>query len=190
MHGIGRVPATDQELVDALREGGSESAFRELYGRHTPRLLRFVRRVLGRAGDDAEDVVQETWIRAVEGLAGFRGEARIGTWLTGIGLNVARMHLRKLGRWRGFLEVVRPEAGAPALSHEERMDLECVLAHLPDGQRTVLLLHDLEGYTHGEIGEMLGIAEGTSKSQLSAARRQAQALYDGGPPQPPRRSHA
>ncbi len=139
--------------------------------------------------EDAEDVVQETWIRAVEGLPGFRGEARLGTWLTGIGLNVARMHLRKLGRWRGFLEAVEPETPTPALSHEERMDLECVLAHLPDGQRAVLLLHDLEGYTHGEIGGMLGIAEGTSKSQLSAARKQAHALYDGGAPQRLRRSN-
>jgi RNA polymerase sigma-70 factor (ECF subfamily) len=55
-----------------------------------------------------------------------------------------------------------------------------VLAQLPDGQRTVLILHDVEGYTHAEIGQMLGVAEGTSKSQLSAARKQAQALYDGG----------
>ncbi|UCF39848.1 MAG: sigma-70 family RNA polymerase sigma factor [Gemmatimonadota bacterium] len=182
MHGIGRDPATDQQLVDALREGGSEAAFRELYRRHTPRLLQFVTRVLGGLVEDAEDVVQETWVKAVGGLSRFRGEASLGTWLTGIGLNTARMHLRRLGRWRGFLEAMEPESGPPALSHEERMDLECVLAYLPDGQRLVLLLHDLEGYTHGEIGELLGIAEGTSKSQLSAARKRAQALYDGGVP--------
>jgi RNA polymerase sigma-70 factor (ECF subfamily) len=180
MHGIGRDPATDQELVDALLEGGSEAAFRELYRRHTPRLLQFVTRVLGGVADDADDVVQDTWVKAVDGLPRFRGDASLATWLTGIGLNTARMHLRKQGRWRGFLEVVEPDSRSPALSHEERMDLECVLTHLPDGQRTVLLLHDLEGYTHGEIGELLGIAEGTSKSQLSAARKQAQALYDGG----------
>lgn len=180
MHGIGRDPATDQHLVEELLEGGSEAAFRELYRRHTPRLLQFVTRVLGGAGDEAEDVVQDTWIKAVEGLPGFRGEARFGTWLTGIGLNVSRMHLRKAGRWRGFIEAVEPKLPQPRLSHEERMDLECVLAQLPDGQRTVLILHDVEGYTHAEIGQMLGIAEGTSKSQLSAARKQAQALYDGG----------
>jgi len=182
MHGIGGDPATDQELVEALLEGGSEAAFRELYRRHTPRLLQFVTRVLGGAADDAEDVVQETWVKAVDGLPGFRGDASLGTWLTGIGLNTARMHLRKMGRWRGFLEAVESEPRATVLSHEERMDLECVLAQLPDGQRAVLLLHDLEGYTHTQIGELLGIAEGTSKSQLSVARKQAQALYQGGVP--------
>ena len=180
MHGIGRDPANDQRLVEQLLEGGSETAFRELYRRHTPRLLQFVTRVLGGAGDEAEDVVQDTWIKAVEGLPGFRGEARFATWLTGIGLNVSRMHLRKAGRWRGFIEAVEAQSPESRLSHEERMDLECVLAQLPDGQRTVLLLHDVEGYTHAEIGQMLGIAEGTSKSQLSVARKQAQALYDGG----------
>ena len=180
MHGIGRDPATDLDLVEELLEGGSEAAFRELYQRHTPRLLQFVTRVLGGAGDEAEDVVQETWIKAVEGLPGYRGEALFGTWLTGIGLNVSRMLLRKTGRWRGFIEAVEPESPQSRLSHEERMDLECVLAQLPAGQRAVILLHDLEGYTHAEIGQMLGIAEGTSKSQLSLARKRAQALYDGG----------
>jgi RNA polymerase sigma-70 factor (ECF subfamily) len=124
--------------------------------------------------------VQDTWIKAVEGLPGFRGEARFATWLTGIRLNVSRMHLRRTGRWRGFIEGVEPESPRPRLSHEERMDLEHVVAQLPDGQRTVLIMHDVEGYTHAEIGQMLGIAEGTSKSQLSVARKQAQALYDGG----------
>jgi RNA polymerase sigma-70 factor (ECF subfamily) len=177
-----REPPSDRELVEALLDSGSETAFRTLYRRHTPRLLQFVARVLGGFAGDAEDVVQDTWVKAVGGLGRFRGESSFGTWLTAIGLNTARNHMRKAGRWRGFLESVEPSRASrePALTPEERMDLECVLARLPDGQRVVLLLHDLEGYTHREIGELLGIAEGTSKSQLSVARRQAQALYDGG----------
>lgn len=185
MNGTGRAPtsdspASDQDLVAALLESRSEAAFRELYRRHTPRLLRFVERVLGGFAGDAEDIVQDSWLKAVASLPRFRGDSSFGTWLHSIGLNTARNHMRKAGRWRGFLEAVEPRPREPALTPEERMDLECVLASLPDGQRVVLLLHDLEGYTHSEIGELLGVAEGTSKSQLFLARRHAQELYDGG----------
>lgn len=177
---IREIPPSDGELIEALLDSRSEAAFRELYRRHTPRLLQFVARVLGGFAGDAEDVVQDSWVKAVDNLSRFRGESSFGTWLTSIGLNTARNHMRKAGRWRGFLESAEAKPRPAELTPEERMDLEVVLAQLPDGQRVVLLLHDLEGYTHGEIGELLGIAEGTSKSQLSVARRKAQALYDGG----------
>ena len=168
-------PATDRSLAEALLQQGDERAFRELYGRHTPRLFQFVLRVMGEE-HDAEDVVQETWIRATEKLGEFRWEAAFGTWLTGIGLNVARGVLRKRGRWvelDGAAEPWRPPA-----SDAERIDLERALALLPAGYRTVLLLHDLEGYKHEEIGRMLGIAAGTSKSQLFNARRALRQLLE------------
>lgn len=162
---------SDQSLAQALLLRGDEGAFRELYARHTPRLFQFVLRIVGGAEHDAEDVVQETWIRATSALSTFRWEAAFGTWLTGIGLNVARGLLRKQGRWELPMEADTPEPSRPPAPHGDRIDIERALALLPVGYRTVLVLYDVEGYTHDEIAERLGIASGTSKSQLSHARR-------------------
>ncbi|HEY0154459.1 MAG TPA: RNA polymerase sigma factor [Longimicrobium sp.] len=162
-------PAADRALADALLLDGDERAFRELYQRHTPRLFQVVLRVVGGAEHDAEDVVQETWIRATEKLGTFRWEAAFGTWLTGIGLNVARQLLRRRGRWVDLDDV--PEPWRPPPHDGERIDLERAIALLPPGYRAVLVLHDVEGYRHEEIGEMLGVSAGTSKSQLFNARR-------------------
>jgi RNA polymerase sigma factor (sigma-70 family) len=162
---------SDRALADALLATGDEDAFRELYRRHTPRLYQMVLRIVGGDDADAEDVVQETWIKAVERLGAFRWESQLGTWLTSIGLNVARGMLRRLGRWEVQVEEGVPEGWRPPPPHGERIDLERAIALLPAGYRSVLVLHDVEGYTHEEIGEMLGVAAGTSKSQLSFARR-------------------
>lgn len=162
-------PTTDQSLAEALLLSGDERAFRELYRRHTPRLYQVVLRVVGGGEHDAEDVVQEAWIRATEKLAGFRWEAAFSTWLTGIALNVARSQLRRGGRWVDMEGV--PEPWRPPPRDAERIDLERAIAALPPGYRAVLTLHDVEGYRHEEIGEMLGISPGTSKSQLFNARR-------------------
>lgn len=175
-----RTAPTDEDLVAELRKTRSESAFRDLHHRHTPRLLRLVQRALSVPDVDAEDVVQEAWIRALGSLESFRGESRFGTWLVRIAINVTVEHVRKASRAR----LVALDSAAHATDrpppHDVRLDLERIIALLPVGCRTVLLLHDVEGYTHLEIGRMLGIAEGTSKSQLNLARRRAQALYDGG----------
>jgi RNA polymerase sigma-70 factor (ECF subfamily) len=161
----------DRELAEAVILTGDEGAFRQLYRRHTPRLYQFVLRFLGGAEMDAEDVVQEVWIQAVRRLDGFRWEARLETWLTAIGLNVARDHLRKRYR-RGETQALDvtdlPAADRPVA---ERIDLDTAITALPDGYRTVLVLHDIEGFKHHEIAEALGISPGTSKSQLSGARR-------------------
>jgi RNA polymerase sigma-70 factor (ECF subfamily) len=173
-------PAPDRELADALLQRRDEKAFRELYRRHTPRLFQVVLRVLGGDEQDAEDVVQETWIRATERLADFRWEAAFATWLTGIGLNVARGLLRRRGRWEADPESVpEPWRAPPALG--ERIDLERALELLPAGYRAVLVLHDVEGYTHEEIAAMLGVVPGTSKSQLSCARRAMRSLLEPAP---------
>lgn len=167
----------DRGLAEALLERGDEKAFRELYRRHTPRLFQFVLRLLGGAEVDAEDVVQETWLRAAQHLGNFRWESSLSTWLGGIGLNVCRDLWRKRnGRdldWDASSEA--PVAGARS---DEWIDLERAMTLLPVGYRTVLILHDLEGYTHDEIGEQLGIATGTSKSQLSCARRAVRAMLN------------
>ena len=177
-----RATASDCALVAAVLERGDETAFRALYRRHTPRLHLVVLRLLGGGEHDAEDVVQDTWIHAVEGLAGFRGEARFATWLTGIGLNVARTRLRwRATRGETSLENHLTEHGRGLMvgTPEGRIDLERAIALLPDRSREILVLHDVEGWTHEEISRSLGIAEGTSKSQLHHARRRMRTLMSG-----------
>lgn len=166
----------DRELADAVVHRGDESAFRLLYRRHTPRLYQVLFRLLQGDVGEAEDAVQETWLRATTGLARFRWEAAFQTWLTGIGLNVARHALRARRRFPG--DSIEREPAAPARNPDGHLDLERAIAQLPDGYRTVLVLHDVEGWTHEEIGLRLDIAPGTSKSQLFAARRAMRALLD------------
>jgi RNA polymerase sigma-70 factor (ECF subfamily) len=175
VHGFGLTP--DRELAQAVLQDGDERAFRELYRRHTPKLYLLVLRLLGYSEMDAEDVVQETWVRAMKELAGFRWESALGTWLSAIGCNVARDQLRKLKR-REEREQSPALASWIATQPPERVDLEQAIRRLPEGYRTVLVMHDLEGFTHEEIGTALGIAPGTSKSQLFGARRSLRAMLN------------
>ncbi|MEO5617944.1 MAG: sigma-70 family RNA polymerase sigma factor [Candidatus Eisenbacteria bacterium] len=166
----------DRALADAVIRDGNERAFRDLYRRHTPMLYPFVLRVLGGNVADAEDVVQETWVRAVRQLGKFRWESSLRTWLTAIALNLSREVLRKRGRQR--TEELTPQMALPARPgrEPERLDLERAIARLPEGYRTVLVLHDIQGFTHEEISQQLTIAVGTSKSQLFDARRAMRVL--------------
>jgi len=168
--------ASDRRLAAAIADRGDEAAFRRLYRRHTPRLLAFVHRLLGDDPAGAEDVVQETWIRACERLTRFRWDSRFSTWLLGIGLNAARERQGKSGRTSVVALERLPEPAVPAEPSEERVDLERSIRLLPVGYRTVLLLHDVEGMKHGEIARRLGISTGTSKSQLFNARRMLRSL--------------
>jgi RNA polymerase sigma-70 factor (ECF subfamily) len=150
---------------------GDGSAVRALYDRYAPRVFAVVRRI---AGDDelAQDYAQEAWIRAIRALPTFRGDARFSTWLHRIAVNSALQALRK-SETRRKREAPMPDtvAAAPRLGDallEQR--LESALDRLPEGMRSVLILHDVEGYTHEEIGELLGVTSGTSKSQLFKAR--------------------
>lgn len=170
---------TDRELADRVSREGDERAFRALYRRHTPALYPFVLRVLGGEEADAEDVVQDTWVRATRGLSGFRWQSAFRTWLLGIGLNRAREVLRQRSRRNGVALPAQAAAVTPRRPGE-RLDLERAIRALPDGYRTVLVLHDVEGFTHPEISERLGIAEGTSRSQLHHARRTLRALLEPG----------
>jgi RNA polymerase sigma-70 factor (ECF subfamily) len=168
---------SDRELVEAVVVSGDEAAFRELYHRHTPRLYQLVLRLVG-SEQDAEDVVQEAWIRATEAAANFRWESGFGTWLTGIAINRFKELLRKRNRWPSVAleQTDEPEARPDQVG--DRVDLETALRRLPIGYRTVLVLHDMEGYRHEEIAAQLGIAPGTSKSQLFHARRYVRALLE------------
>jgi RNA polymerase sigma-70 factor (ECF subfamily) len=176
--GAGFTASSDVALVSAAA-GGSESAFRELFRRHTPHLLQFVTRVLGASASEAEDVVQDTWLRAYPALVTFRNESSFSTWLCSVGLRAALDSLRK-GKRRST-EFVLEDDDAPLElpHHEDRMDLETAIASLAPGYRMILVLHDVEGFTHEEIALQLGIAPGTSKAQLFKARRVMRALLTG-----------
>ncbi len=150
---------------------GDGAAVRALYERYAPRVYAVVRRI---AGDEdlAHDCAQEAWVRAIRALPTFRGEARFSTWLHRIAVNAALQVLRR-AESRSGRETPLPE-GLPGSEPSGDVllarRLEAALDRLPPGMREVLVLHDVEGYTHEEIGEMLGVSSGTSKSQLFKAR--------------------
>jgi RNA polymerase sigma-70 factor (ECF subfamily) len=168
----------DNTLVAAILEVGDEAAFRTLYRRHTPSLYALARRLIGGASADAEDAVQETWIRACRRFASFRGESALRTWLSGILVNRCR-ELRRNAATSGEASPLGETAIAPA-DDGLRIDLERAIADLPDGYRRVVVLHDIEGYTHEDIAQLLDIDPGTSKSQLSRARHALRAALSVG----------
>jgi RNA polymerase sigma-70 factor (ECF subfamily) len=161
---------TERELIRLASEGDAR-AIRTLYDRYAPRVYAIVRRIA--ADDDlAQDYAQEAWIRAIRALPTFRGDARFSTWLHRIAVNAALQALRRSDT-RTRREGPAPEQLPVAPRHADtllRKRLESALDRLPEGMRQVLILHDVEGYTHEEIGDVLGVTSGTSKSQLFKAR--------------------
>ena len=162
----------EHELIDRVRAGDG-AAERALYDAHVDRVFRLAYRF---TGDDelARDCTQDTFIRAFERLASFRGEARFSTWLHAIATSVALNALRKVKRFRQRETDLDAASGLSVASREAEPDLKRRLARaiddLAQGYRAVFLMHDVEGYTHEEIGAALGIEAGTSKAQLSRAR--------------------
>jgi RNA polymerase sigma-70 factor, ECF subfamily len=178
---VNRQPAmTDETQLIELARSGDSGAIQTLYRRYADRVYSVVRRV---AGDDAlaEDWAQEAWVRAIRALPGFRGDSQFGTWLHRIAVNSAlygkRARERRISREQPLPDGL--PGGATPDRALLRMRLEGAIAQLPEGMRRVLVLHDIEGYTHVEIGEMLGIAPGTCKSQLFKARARMRALLAG-----------
>ena len=172
---------SDRELGDLVVQEGDEGAFRVLYRRHTPSVYQFVLRLVGGNVQEAEDVIQETWMRAARGLEGFRWKSALRSWLTGIALNRVRELARK--KKRSLVEVQGEldwEVPGSVPDPGKRLDLERALELLTPGFRTVLVLHDVEGFTHQEIGSQLGITDGTSKSQLHGARKAMRRLLNAG----------
>jgi RNA polymerase sigma factor (sigma-70 family) len=148
---------------------GDEGAFRLLYDRHAPRLTLTVRRLLGGLASDVDDVVQDVCLAGCRGMHQYRGDAKFSSWLTAIAARVAYAALSRRGlRETDLIDNIADARGnAPASS----IDLERALAALSDSQRMVVVLHDVEGFTHEEIAGQLGMATGTSKATLSRARR-------------------
>jgi RNA polymerase sigma-70 factor (ECF subfamily) len=172
---------TDDELVGRARKGDRE-AVGWLYERHASRVYALARRL---SGDDelAADWAQEAWVNVVRALPGFRGESRFTTWLHRITVNTVLHGFRSNQRRRDRLKELAREAGgadavAPAASPLTRLTLGEAVDRLPPGMRKVLVLHDVEGYTHEEIGAMLGITSGTCKSQLFKARAKLREILE------------
>ena len=167
----------DVQLAARCRTGES-AAFEELYRAHSPRLFGLACRMVGRSF--AEDLLQDIFLTAHRKLDRYRGESSLGTWLFRVATNVCLDHLRSRSNRNAqltseFDEAVSPDelaagSAGPVMGVVDRMDLERALADLPPGCRAVFVLHDVEGFEHREIAEQLGVAEGTSKSQLHKAR--------------------
>lgn len=171
----------DRRLVARFLERRDEAAFHDLYALHAGVLFRFLLRLTGRAAD-AEEGVQETWVRACRGLERFEWRSALPTWLAGIAIRWWREECRRRGLREERDDLLEPVAAATAaegIAAIDRIDLERALDGLSLGYREAILLHDVFGHTHGEIARILDVDEGTSKSQLSRARRALRARLRG-----------
>ena len=182
---VNPMPPLNEDLLLVQRAAaGDARAFEQLYRAHLDRIYGLCCRLCHGDTARAEQATQDAFVRAWEKLASFRGESRFGTWMHRLTVNVVLGEHRLLKRWVTFEDEVQPGVdgldGIDGLDPVEpvrqedigaRMDLERALAKLPKGARTVLVLHDIEGYQHDEISELTGIAIGTSKAQLHRARR-------------------
>lgn len=155
----------------ALAASGDTAAFERLYHRHVARIHSLCRRMIGDA--EADDVAQDVFVRAWGKLAQFRGESAFGTWLYRLAVNVILGKRQTLGvrnaRFAGGDPNDLPLASRP-VRVDLQVDFEAAIGRLPRGAREVFVLHDVEGYTHEEIAELLAVTSGTSKSQLHRAR--------------------
>jgi RNA polymerase sigma-70 factor (ECF subfamily) len=165
-------PTDERTLVESVVARGDERAFRALYRRHTPALYQLALRLTAGAEADAEELLQESWVRALQAMTRFAWRSSLRTWLCGILINCAREWSRANSR---SFEGREADAAAEDDDPAGRVDLERAIALLPTGYRHVLVLHDVEGYTHEEIASLLQIDAGTSKSQLARARRRVRA---------------
>ena len=171
--------------IDAIEESGTwvaraasgdRHAFEHVYRTHLNHVYSLCVRMTGDRAR-AEELTQDVFVRAWEKLPTFRGESAFSTWLHRLTVNVVLNERRVDGRERGRMVTADDddESAAPAGSttqpmHAEKMDLERAIARLPRGARKVFVLHDVEGFTHEEIGSMLGVTAGGCKAQLHRAR--------------------
>jgi RNA polymerase sigma-70 factor (ECF subfamily) len=173
----------DLELAQRCRDGDA-GAFEELYRVHAGRLYSLLVRMVG--SGDAEDLLQEVFLQAHRKLGSFRGESSLGTWLHRLAVNhsldVLRGRQTRMARLTDSLD----ESGHPELAAFSpvvpqaisRLDLERAIARLPDGCRAAFVLHDIEGFQHQEVAALLGVSEGTSKSQVHKARTKLRQMLD------------
>ena len=162
--------ATERDHVIAA-QNGSDEAFAELVRLHQRRAYAVARAIV-LSHEDAEDAVQDGFLHAYRALDRFRSDQPFGAWLNRIVANAALdlVRRRKVRDTEELPETVALAFRDPGEADELRRRLGDALTHLSDRQRAVIVLHDVEGYTHGEIGSILGIPEGTARSDLHHAR--------------------
>jgi RNA polymerase sigma-70 factor (ECF subfamily) len=168
---VDSVPAAEPPSDVARAAAGDARAFEDLYRTHLPRVHGLVRRMTG--GRDAEELTQDVFVRAWQKLGTFRGDASFGTWLHRLAVNVVIERFRTERTRRARMhdgEAIFETLPALPQTRDIGMDFEAALEKLPDGAREIFVLHDVEGYKHHEIGDLLGISVGTSKAQLHRAR--------------------
>ena len=171
--------AIEAEAIERAKQG-DEAAFEALYNLHKRRVYSLCLRMVSNPAQ-AEDLAQEAFLQLFRKISTFRGESAFSTWLHRMTVNVVLMNLRRKGLPLVSLEETletdeetpRKELGAPDLKLTgsiDRLQLQRAIEKLPPGYKTVFVLHDVEGFEHNEIAEMVGCSIGNSKSQLHKAR--------------------
>ena len=181
----GDVRSADLELARRCQDGDA-AAFEELYRTHAGRLYSLLVRMAG-SQVEAEDLLQDVFLHAYRKMASFRGDSTLGTWLYRLTVNhcldVLRGRRTKMQRATDSLDddaSVEPAAAMPMVpTAVSRLDLDRAIAKLPGGCRAAFVLHDVEGFEHHEVARMLGVSQGTSKSQVHKARMKLRALLSG-----------
>jgi RNA polymerase sigma-70 factor, ECF subfamily len=178
---------TEAEAI-RLAQAGNAAAFEFLYRLHSRRVYALCLRMVGNPAD-AEDLMQEAFLQLYRKIGTFRGESAFSTWLHRMTVNVVLMRLRKKSLPTDSLEeTIEPEAESSAPKRDvgaadlrlsgavDRVNLERSIEKLPPGYRTVFVLHDVQGYEHNEIADIMGCSVGNSKSQLHKARTRLREL--------------
>ncbi len=171
--------ASETQLI-ARAQQGDEEAFSALFEAHKRRVYSLCLRMTGNTAE-AEDLTQEAFLQLFRKISTFRGESAFSTWLHRLSVNVVLMHLRKKGLQQVSLDEMDTSQDEPVkrdyrdddrrlLGSVDRISLTRAIAELPPGYRAVFILHDVEGYEHNEIAEIMKCSVGNSKSQLHKAR--------------------
>jgi RNA polymerase sigma-70 factor, ECF subfamily len=173
------VNPADEDLGRRCRAGDVE-AFEILYRQQAGRIYTLACRMAG-SPEDGEDLLQEIFLQAYRKIATYKGDAAIGTWLYRLALNHCLDYVRSRGaRMKSLTDTLDDEHAYQPLARREtpdaRLDLERAIERLPNGCREAFVLHDIEGLDHKEVGDLLGVAEGTSKSQVFKARAKLRAI--------------
>jgi RNA polymerase sigma-70 factor, ECF subfamily len=180
----GQLPESD---AIRLAQQGDAAAFEALYRMHSRRVYALCLRMVGNTAE-AEDLTQEAFLQLFRKISTFRGESAFSTWLHRLAVNVVLMRLRKKSGTEASLEEItepdeegsaRRDFGSPDLrlaGSIDRVNLQRAVEQLPPGYKAIFVLHDVQGYEHNEIAEIMGCSIGNSKSQLHKARMRLREL--------------